>query len=405
MRMLLTIFCLIFCLSNTAHALATIETCKTGTDTNTCNAIAGCYWNSGTCTPCPAGTYKDRTGTSCTECPNDKKHTDTDIHWHPYKTGQTSVDECWWRSKCHISDKVHTGFGPDGGCKYCQEKNDDQNNIYYYFDSHGIIEGTLNSPDTDYTNTSCKKCGYNTEETKNGDRSCKCKPGYKKEGSSIIDCEPANFTITYMCNVNETATKIYTQSKKYPWDDDIPDLITYTEKFNLAFVQTKALSEYSKTCTKLGHELTAWQTSNTDTTKLFFKIKSSASAPEEYTEVNMTSGSAQWNWASNLTVYPVWVPANITCNAGEYVDATTAQCTECPAGFYCPGVENESFNNTDMRKEQCPDGSTSDTGSIAITDCYLNTGLTQFCINTTEPKPTCFMIQHYASTPYYTNKQ
>ena len=80
------------------------------------------------------------------------------------------------------------------------------------------------------------------------------------------------------------------------------------------------------------------------------------------------------------------------CNSGEYLPANSTECTDCPAGYYCEGGKL-TFNKTAPQGiEACPagstsDGSTSESKSDDITDCYI-TDQTKICDNS----DTCFQI-------------
>ena len=299
MRMLLTIFCLIFCLSNTAHALDDNQTCRDLKDETSCKGVPGCTWV----------TYQPATDTQ----------------------------------------------------------------------------------------------------------------------SALYRCQGITAQIKYECHhpspTNDQNNTIYQQDYRYPYPNDY-DLgkLEFSETFQIAFPNENYLKKTETgdegsytpinfTCSKPGYKLAGWAEG---TYELLFRTQDytiSDTQYSQYTEI-IAKDAIKWIWppiVSNLSfsLSPVWVPAIITCNPGEYVDGKTAQCTKCPAGFYCPGVTNAPFDNTDMGKEQCPDGSTSDKNSTAKTDCYLSTELTQFCIDTEESTtlPTCFMIQAYTSAPYYNTDQ
>lgn len=64
-----------------------------------------------------------------------------------------------------------------------------------------------------------------------------------------------------------------------------------------------------------------------------------------------------------------WSLNSYECAAGQYLDETTLNCTECPIGSYCPGgVFTVEANNS---KNTCPADYTSDTAATAESECYM----------------------------------
>ncbi len=64
-----------------------------------------------------------------------------------------------------------------------------------------------------------------------------------------------------------------------------------------------------------------------------------------------------------------WSLNSYECAAGQYLDETTLNCTECPIGSYCPGgTFTVEVNNS---KNTCPADYTSDTAATAESECYM----------------------------------
>ncbi len=64
-----------------------------------------------------------------------------------------------------------------------------------------------------------------------------------------------------------------------------------------------------------------------------------------------------------------WSLNSYECAAGQYLDETTLNCTECPTGSYCPGgVFTVEANNS---KTACPADYTSDAAATAESECYM----------------------------------
>lgn len=68
-----------------------------------------------------------------------------------------------------------------------------------------------------------------------------------------------------------------------------------------------------------------------------------------------------------------WRPRIYNCNPGEYLKKTetVVECAVCPENFYCPGVTEYTYADSDFGKESCPEGYIfAAEGSSSSEDCY-----------------------------------
>ncbi|MBQ8256121.1 MAG: hypothetical protein IJY99_04130 [Alphaproteobacteria bacterium] len=479
MRMLITIFSFLFILGvhNTAHTAVTYDFCSTRKEPGTCNTTAGCYYdlNGKSCNSCSGGTYKGTNGGLCTTCPSDglytgKVGTINAVMIDTSKGGLTSVDECAWKSFCHNENKYLIDFRKDSaGCEYCQARNKPENNEYYYLyaDSDDSQTGTLGDATTNYFDKFCRKCGKNTQETKNGATSCRCKTGYVADNKTKAtetrddDCKPEQHTITYYCNVGETAVSLFTQSYANidspcyekntidycPSNTESPDYETckkkhihflkYDDRFFIPYFlsqkevtkgdtyesynQTWCVDYYAPSplhsCKKRGHAIIGWYS---EKQKVAFATTGSTTDITSVLGTSYTIHSDQltYKWTDNLDLYPIWKQKIIDCDPGYYLNNANEACFVCPAGYYCPGVSDGTIDAEDPKDiglSPCPLGSTSDANSDAITDCYLKPAVkcgassdaitdcysgTKFCGASTGD---CIYMPVSAERAYYTN--
>ena len=65
-----------------------------------------------------------------------------------------------------------------------------------------------------------------------------------------------------------------------------------------------------------------------------------------------------------------WNPKTYNCDPGYYLNAQTGECTICPHGSYCEGVEDVVYDNENHGTETCKPGWTSDKGTVSEAGCY-----------------------------------
>lgn len=93
------------------------------------------------------------------------------------------------------------------------------------------------------------------------------------------------------------------------------------------------------------------------------------------------SSARSWDKTEATILYARWTQNSITCDPGEFYDASEADCAECPAGSYCPG--GTFSGDTDDGINTCPTAYTSDAGQDAQTDCYITCGPGKYKSSTT----------------------
>jgi hypothetical protein len=82
-------------------------------------------------------------------------------------------------------------------------------------------------------------------------------------------------------------------------------------------------------------------------------------------------------YAGNIELRAIWNANTYHCLAGEYLDATNAECTACPGnGTYCPDENDYEYKDDENQGIQsCGLGWTSETGAHSKSECY-KTGTT-----------------------------
>ena len=74
---------------------------------------------------------------------------------------------------------------------------------------------------------------------------------------------------------------------------------------------------------------------------------------------------------STANVEALWTGNQYTCVLGQYLDATTATLTTCPAGSYCDSTSTVTYNGANQCITACPTGYTnSAAGTTSQNDCY-----------------------------------
>lgn len=76
--------------------------------------------------------------------------------------------------------------------------------------------------------------------------------------------------------------------------------------------------------------------------------------------------------SSSITFTAQWSNRNYKCDAGKYLKADTEQCTDCPAGYYCPGFSSTAYTGSDIGINPCPLGMTSDARATKKELCYIS---------------------------------
>ncbi len=66
----------------------------------------------------------------------------------------------------------------------------------------------------------------------------------------------------------------------------------------------------------------------------------------------------------------IWTPKTFTCEAGKYLDGRIGECTICPNGSYCSGIEETEFDDENHGIESCETGWTSEKSAVSESNCY-----------------------------------
>lgn len=57
--------------------------------------------------------------------------------------------------------------------------------------------------------------------------------------------------------------------------------------------------------------------------------------------------------SGSVSLVANWTPESYSCSAGQYLDASDAECKKCPENYYCEGFTDQTFNNSDIGKTSC----------------------------------------------------
>ena len=140
--------------------------------------------------------------------------------------------------------------------------------------------------------------------------------------------------------------------------------------YNNASVYTGATNTTAgtvPTATKTGYTFNGWYTATSGGSQIYNASGTLTSAAVS----GYTSGS-KWVATADKTLYAQWTANKYTCEPGNYLNGTT--CTQCTAGYYCPGNTEFTYNGGIQGRTACPAG-TSAAGSDAATDCYFTVTL------------------------------
>ncbi|MFQ6703397.1 MAG: InlB B-repeat-containing protein [Alphaproteobacteria bacterium] len=381
------IFISLFC-SNVA--LAAITCTESATD----ECEVGCYYSTAGCMACDNGKYTDTAGsTSCSNChgPQSARFT----------SPGTSVDDCSWKMTCDAGEH-YVSDTTNSGCKSCP--GDTFTNEVKEINGKGY--GTTQS---------CKPCGANS--TANSDHTnCNCKAGYhftdsegekQPKNTDGKDCEPDIYTITYESNNGENKTE--TQKATY----NSPITLLGKDAFERDGYQIESW-QYNADNTNYipGTQLTYTFTSDITLTaqwkpKTFTitYIDNSCNEPQQTQSCSYDStiGCPAASPTCELKGYhflgwecesgcpeseTIKIGTNISNISGGKDMTLTAVWEECPVGHYCENIKT---------KKKCPAGSTSDAGSMQITNCYIQGGITKICDEDNQ----CFILPDSAGDIYY----
>ena len=390
--------------------------CSDGTSSaEYCNSLYGCYSGGHmttngeySCKPCPTGTYKGK-GDSCDKCPIPNDTDNLQFEWsHP--EGLHDTDGCIWRVICPKGYYAATGSSNNLACHPCKGlnryDNDDTANYYkgrsdiilaYHSDpwvsasddypsyyeivDEGLYPGTRN---TDGKYGCGGVCPENAQSNDYG-TGCECVCGYEFSESNV--CKPKTISFYYYMAKDDT-TPEHTDSATYVPNQE-RTILNEKEAKNHGFTKTGyTIANWKfKNSEKILDLGASFKTPPCDSIDLYaifepntFTITYTANGKEcttqgcKYDDTNcyakaqdvctehLSKGEYITHWTYNGQNYEPGGDDSIS-NISDGTNFTmVADVKTCENGYHCAsGVRNK-----------CPAGATSDSGSSAITDCYLH---------------------------------
>ncbi|MDR0727178.1 MAG: InlB B-repeat-containing protein [Rickettsiales bacterium] len=386
MREVLRIFLFtLFLLPLTTGAYAVGEGGGCNTTDKLCDAALYCS-TEGSCEPCAVGSYSAAGATSCGNCQRPSTLVE-------FTSNGTTAQECSWKVNCPAGQR----WG-GSACTACGS-------------------GTFSTAARDYTGTgssvlalACPStCGASSSTNADG-QGCTCNAGYHTSGqvqthtaNNATACVVNSYVITYSKNDGTATPATATQSVDY--------LATFTPKATTTFSRTgytfrywyaPSAAERPNSSISFYYPSSTYTYNTTTESKLNaiwqgvqFTIKyeangasgsspsyptscvygSSCPAPQNtYTYSGRAftgwkcTGGANGKCSGNIIQAGDTDTLKEATTAADAEITLTAQWKECPAGYYCSGVQQTA----------CDGGTTSPAGSTSRNACYIKGG-TKFC--------------------------
>nr|MBQ0091266.1 hypothetical protein [Candidatus Enterousia merdequi] len=146
-----------------------------------------------------------------------------------------------------------------------------------------------------------------------------------------------------------------------------------------AFAQSQCYKEGTTTCSEqnpydVAHGTPIYETTESFACRTYFGQTNCA--PVSEVSCGIASLTCEKGYKQDTTEDGslVCVEKVKTCAAGTYFNASTVECTICPDGSYCPGVENLEYNGEDAGQFYCDaennEGWRTELGAYAQSQCY-----------------------------------
>ena len=72
----------------------------------------------------------------------------------------------------------------------------------------------------------------------------------------------------------------------------------------------------------------------------------------------------------DVTLDANWAPRIYDCDPGYYLESLVGECTICPQGSYCEGIQDVEYDGNSYGASDCDPGWTSDQGTVSEMGCY-----------------------------------
>ena len=389
---------LFFIISVTNISVAAV-TCSTTVPAGGCEA--GCYENSGTCTPCPNGTFSPKNSKQSTACKNCEN-----IPSGATSTGPgASEKSCPWTLTCSAGTEFNI---TSNQCTACTDGTISSTSVTIIYDGNGNI--TYNGYPTQ---KKCTACTDSRTEPNAAKTACVCKDNYTSNGTSCIGkC----YKITLdknLTNFPEQDKYLYVKyddgfykgnncsgTKLTTTDEWLTPSFNWWQKF-IGYSTAENSGEYrfgstgkptnGTTATTFTGNTTLYGQWNTNYYEVkYFDGDRQMDTNQQCTLSGTANDSPRGNNCPALTVSESndsgltiigWSETkndkNVKYKFNENIAPRESSQTinlyavwdKCPAGYYC--------NATSGGKQPCPAGATSGEGKTKIDDCYISSA-TQF---------------------------
>lgn len=321
------------------------------------------------CDHCPAGKYKSQFQTyitardsssgymQCTDCPDYKSTA---------SPGATNLGDCACQAGYTLDESQEPAI-----CIPCAAESF----------KNSVADGQCTSCDSEDTNSGSWDAAGTTEIT--GLSACTCDAGYDRQGGVCTACPAGKFKAfggDYACEDCAAGTYVHTQKAivctTCQDNSGSGDGAAQCE-CDAGYQQINDLGAYDAS----GFECQACVFVSNDPTQMFFKEGSNTNACELCTALCGISGGVP-QYASTVCDPTQAVVceecdsctdgnhAYTECDYNDALNTGNTECRICEVGSYCP--HNPNYFQDQMI--QCPNGATSEAGSISEDDCGCPAG-------------------------------